>query len=122
MLGRDVTIVLVGFLDDPASIEFYDVVGNLLSRTRDTLLGVSPDLENYCNDIDQFLDPEDEFHVDNPNDLWNHVRLGDEVYVERRNYGDRKLYATIECGCDWEEEHGLQLVLREGLAVIKIGL
>ena len=121
MLGRDVTIVLVGFLDDPAPNEFRDVVRNLLSRTRDTLLAVSPDLQNYCNDINQFLDPEEELHVDNPNDLWSHVRLGGEVYVERRHHGDRKLYATIECGCDWEEEHGLQLVLREGLAVTKLG-
>ena len=40
MLGRDVTIVLVGFLDDPAPNEFRDVVRNLLSRTRDTLLAV----------------------------------------------------------------------------------
>ena len=121
MLGRDVTFVLVGFLDDPAPSEFRDVVRNLLSRTRDTLLAVSPDLQEYCTDINQFLDSEDELHVENPDDLWNHVSFGGEVYIERRHYGDRKLYATIECGCDWEEEHGLQLVLREGLAVTKLG-
>lgn len=121
MLGRDVTIVLVGFLDDSAPTEFRDVVRNLLSRTRDTLLVASPDLQNYCSDINQFLDPEDELHVDDSSDLWKHVRFGNEVYIERRHHGDRKLYATIECGCEWEEEHGLQLILREGLAVTKLG-
>ena len=123
MLGSDITIVLVlvGFRDDPAPGEFRDVVRNLLSRTRDTLLAASPDLQNYCSDINQFLDPDDELHVDDPHDLWNHVRFGNELYVKRRHHGDRKLYATLECGCDWEREHGLQLVLREGLTVTKLG-
>ncbi|MFH1924503.1 MAG: hypothetical protein ABIP48_32020, partial [Planctomycetota bacterium] len=73
------------------------------------------------SDINQFVEPEDELHIADPHDLWNHVRLGKEIYIERRNHGDRKLYATIECGCDWEREHGLQIVLREGLSVTKLG-
>jgi hypothetical protein len=117
----DAKIVLVGYLDDPAQHEFRDVVRNILSRTRDTLLAASLDLQRYCSDINQYLDPEDEIHVDNPHDLWNHVRLGKDIYIERRHYGDRKLYATIECGCEWEQEHGLQVVLREGLSVTKLG-
>jgi hypothetical protein len=121
MLSRDVTIVLVGFLDDPMPNDFKDAVRNLLSRTHNTLLAVSSDLHNYCSDINQFLDPDDVLHVDDPDDLWNHVRFGSEVYIERRHHGDRKVYASIECGCDWEEEHGLQLVLREGIAVTKLG-
>lgn len=122
MLGRDdATVVLVGYLDDSAQSEFHDVVRNLLSRTRDTLLAVSSDLQSYCSDINQFLEPEEKLHVADHHDLWNHVRFGNEVYIKRRRNGDRKLYVTIECGCDWEVEHGLQLVLREGLAVNKLG-
>lgn len=121
MLGREITVVLVGYLDDPAPNEFRDVVRNLLSRTRETLLAASPDLQNYCSDINRFLDPEDELHVDDLNDFWNHVRFGRKVYVERRHHADRKLYVTTEGGCDWGEEHGLQLVLREGLAVTRLG-
>ncbi len=117
----DAEIVLVGYLDDSVKQEFHDVVRNLLSSTRDTLLAASPDLQRYCSDINQFLEPEDELHVDDPYELWNHVRLGRTIYVERRHYGDRKLYATIECGCDWEPEHGLQIVFREGLRVTKLG-
>lgn len=121
LFDREVTIVLVGFRDDSAPREFHDAVRNLLAQTRDTLLVASPDLHNYYSDMSQFLNPEDELDVDDPDGLWNHVRFGNEVYVERRHHGDRKLYVTIECGCDWEEEHGLQIVLREGLAVTKLG-
>lgn len=117
----DAEIVLVGYLDDPAQEEFRDVIQNLLSRTRNTLLAASSDLQRYCSDINQFVETEEKLYVDNAHDLWNHVRLGRAIYIERRDYGDRKLYATIECGCDWEQEHGLQIVLREGLCVTKLG-
>jgi hypothetical protein len=121
MLGLDATIVLVGVADDAAPNEFHDVVRNMLAQTRETLLAASPDLHNYCMDINQFVEPEDELHVNDPRDLWKHVQFGDEVYIQRRHHGDRKVYATIGCDCDWEEEHGLQLVLREGLTVTKLG-
>ncbi len=41
--------------------------------------------------------------------------------VTRRPYGDKGIYISVECGCDWEEEHGLQLVLKNGLKVNKLG-
>ena len=41
--------------------------------------------------------------------------------VSRRPYGDRAAYVSLECGCDWEEEHGLQIVFKEGLHVNMVG-
>ncbi|HEY7328274.1 MAG TPA: hypothetical protein VH592_11565 [Gemmataceae bacterium] len=41
--------------------------------------------------------------------------------VSRRAYGDKGIYISVECGCEWEQEHGLQLVLRNGLKVNKLG-
>ena len=122
LLGHDdAEIVLVGYAEDPTPSEFHMVVRNLLALTRETLHAVSLDLLRYCDDINDVCEPEDEVHVDVPNDLWNHVELGRVVYIQRRNHGDRKLYATLECECEWEQEHGLQLVLREGLAITKLG-
>jgi hypothetical protein len=31
------------------------------------------------------------------------------------------MYASLECNCDWEEEHGLLIVFKEGREVSKIG-
>jgi len=31
------------------------------------------------------------------------------------------VYFSIEGNCDWEEEHGLQLVFRDGTEVTKVG-
>jgi hypothetical protein len=41
--------------------------------------------------------------------------------VARRAYGDKGIYVSVECGCDWEVEHGLQLVFKNGLKVNKLG-
>lgn len=39
----------------------------------------------------------------------------------RRTYRDKGIYISLECNCDWEEEHGLQIVFKNGLNVNKIG-
>ena len=45
-------------------------------------------------------------------DVWKHVQPS-EVYVKRRRK-DKKVYMAIAAECDWEPEHGLQIVYRNG--------
>jgi len=49
------------------------------------------------------------------------VSFGGELIVSRRSGGDRAVYVSLECDCDWEPEHGLQLVFRNGTAITKVG-
>ena len=56
-----------------------------------------------------------------PERIWQHVQLGSELHISRRRHGDHAIYISLECNCDWEPEHGLQLVFREGRAVVKVG-
>ena len=69
------------------------------------------------------LGPDDNGYVVIPRaaDVWAHVTLGREPIVSRRAYGDKGVYVSLECGCDWEREHGLQIVFKEGLRVNKVG-
>ena len=53
-------------------------------------------------------------------DVWKHVQFGFEATVGRRE-DDGKVYVSLECNCDWEPEHGLQLVFDEGRRVNKVG-
>jgi hypothetical protein len=34
---------------------------------------------------------------------------------------DQRVYVSVECECDWEPEHGLQIVFRDGATVTKVG-
>jgi hypothetical protein len=58
--------------------------------------------------------------IASPKDVWKHVHFGPEATVGLRAK-DGKIYVSLECSCDWEEEHGLQIVLEEGRRVNKVG-
>lgn len=54
-------------------------------------------------------------------EVWKHVRFGTEPFVTRRADTDEKIYISLESGCEWEPEHGLELVFKEGLRINKVG-
>lgn len=49
-------------------------------------------------------------------DIWNFV-IPSEIIIDSDENGDFYLY--VSCGCEWEEEHGLQLVFKNGQTLIK---
>jgi hypothetical protein len=55
-------------------------------------------------------------HIKTPSDIWNHVRAN-EIIINWDENGD--FYLCVSCRCDWEEEHGLQLVFKDGQNLIR---
>lgn len=53
-----------------------------------------------------------------PDDVWQHVRMPDEFTI---SVDDGIAYVSLECECDWEVEHGLGLVFRDGDQISKVG-
>jgi len=53
------------------------------------------------------------------NDVWQFV-YPTEIYVTRRPDKDKDIYIQITCECDWEDEHGLQLVYKQGKKLTRI--
>ena len=52
-------------------------------------------------------------------DIWRFVHP-QTVYLSRRSRRDLSVYLHISCQCDWEEEHGLQLVFRRGQDLVRV--
>ena len=52
-------------------------------------------------------------------DIWNYVHPS-ELIVSRRHRRDQDIYVQAHCECEWEEEHGLQLVFRRGLQLTRV--
>ena len=76
-----------------------------------------------CKD---FLDAVDFDEADQPlrqikdyNEIWNFIHPS-EIYVTRRPYKEHDVYLTLACECDWEQEHELQLVFRQGKQLTRI--
>ncbi|MGN7784466.1 DUF6985 domain-containing protein [Niabella sp. 22666] len=57
--------------------------------------------------------------INNKKEIWNFIHPS-EIYVTRRPYKDQDIYVFVACECDWEEEHGLQLVFRRGKKLTRI--
>lgn len=118
--GKQCRIVLEGYDEDERKADFHVAIANFLSASPAVLREADEPLYRYYKDFEEWW-LEDENEPIQPADVWRHVQLGSEPVISRRAYGDKGIYISIECGCDWEEEHGLQLVLKNGLKVNKLG-
>lgn len=51
--------------------------------------------------------------------VWRYV-YPQEIFIKRRSRRDRDIYLNITCECEWEFEHGLQLVFRQGKKLTRV--
>ncbi|UPG92184.1 hypothetical protein L2Y96_10580 [Luteibacter aegosomaticola] len=109
--------------DDADKDAFHEAVDNLLRADESVLLAASSAVFMYYEQIRQYLSPSEMALLDIrvPDDVWNYVQFGKDIYIIRRSRGDHRVYASIECECAWEVEHGLQIVLRDGRSITKVG-
>jgi hypothetical protein len=121
--GQLCSIVLDGYDGDENPEEFHQAIRNFLSIDASVLREVEEHVFSYYRDCNSSLGPgDDDFVViDRAADVWQHVRFGHEPKVSRRWHGDRGVYVSLECNCDWEREHGLHIVFKWGLTVNKVG-
>jgi len=66
------------------------------------------------DEADQYLR-----NIKDKNEIWKYVQPTD-IYIARRPYQDENIYVDINCECDWEQEHGLQLVFRQGKKITRV--
>ena len=69
--------------------------------------------QNYRRMADAVGEGDLDFQVACPGDIWAHVHPS-EIFVSRRHRRDNLIYIQITAECDWEREHGLQIVYRRG--------
>lgn len=58
-------------------------------------------------------------HIESEEAVWQHVRPTN-IYVSRRHCRDCRVYVSIAANCDWEPEHGLQIVYRGGSELVRV--
>ena len=121
--GKKCRITVEGYDDDPDKEAFLVAIANFLSLPESALKKSERYVFQYYKDLeDAWKSYDDDFKpIPSPADVWKHVRLGTAPTVSRRAHGDKGIYVSVECGCDWEEEHGLQIVFKNGLKVNKVG-
>lgn len=120
--GAECRILIEGYGDDPDQAGFHQAIAHFLAADLSVLKAAEPHIYSYFLDVKESIEPEEDFpQIDRPADLWQFIRFPQEAFVGRREHGDRGIYVWLDCECDWEPEHGLQLVFRNGLAINKVG-
>lgn len=118
--GIRLPFVLERFEDDPAPAEFIAAIGKFLGLSvEDRNEATQCVFKNYSEFVDAVGEEDVNVDIGIPSDVWKHIQPS-AVYVLRRYSGDKKVYVRITAECDWEQEHGLQIVYREGNQLARV--
>jgi len=117
--GLPLAFILDG-LGDADEGEAAEAVQSFLALRPEDRLAASPYVyANYLRIADVFDEEDLGCRIDSEGDVWGHVRPS-EVYLSRRSRRDRAIYIQIAAECDWEQEHGLQIVYRRGSELSRV--
>jgi hypothetical protein len=120
--GAQTCLILDGYGGDDELPMFRAAILAFLAAPFAVLEAAQEHVFHYYEDMKRYLQGEEGFpRIEAPAEVWKHVRFGGETSFHRRHDGDRAVYVSLECNCDWEVEHGLQIVLRHGDEVCKVG-
>ena len=121
--GRECSVIVEGYDEDERHEDFHVAIANLLANTFSTLRNAELHVFKYYKNMNSYWSPGDPEFLDisTPEHVWKYVQIRSEPVVSRRGYRDKGVYVSLECNCDWEPEHGLQIVLKNGQDVVKVG-
>lgn len=120
--GANCRVLVENYDEDPIVEEIHEAIANFLTASNSVLKAAESHIFKYYLDVRENIDPEDDFpSISSPSEIWQFIQLGGEAIVGRRPYGDKGIYVSLECNCDWEPEHGLQIVFKNGSIVNKVG-
>lgn len=115
-------VLVENYDGDSAIKEIHETIANFLRANIEVLTAAEPYIFKYYLDVMASIKPQDNFpSISEPSEIWKFIQLGKVAIVGRREHGDKGIYVSLECNCDWEPEHGLQIIFKNGVIVNKVG-
>ncbi|MEM8906426.1 MAG: hypothetical protein AAGD05_01165 [Bacteroidota bacterium] len=103
--------------------EADQAIGRFLQKGKEARNAISSLIYKNCMDFlhEVGFDEADKvlWEIKDETKIWNFV-YPKEIFVTRRPYNEKDMYVQICCACKWEEEHGLQIVFRQGKQVTRV--
>lgn len=119
--GLPCEFVVQGYEEVEDQEDFQAAIRAFLALEPSALTAAAPAIYAYYLKVRRELGDELDVEIAGPDDVLKYVSLGTEAEVLRNDDGDGRIYVSLECECDWEPEHGLQLVFRDGAGVTRVG-
>lgn len=79
----------------------------------------TPIFENYKENYNLQRELENNPKVENENEVWDLI-YPHQIIVCSGDNEDENIYLIFICECEWEEEHGLQLVFKNGETLTRV--
>ena len=103
--------------------EADETIKNILAMTEYDRLLASKYVYQNCMDFLESIGYEERdkplWDMKKPKEVWSFVRLS-SISIERNFSEDKKIYAIFYFECDWEDEHGLQLVFNNQAKLTRV--
>jgi hypothetical protein len=129
LVSDPLEIPFFGGLKLPVTLETHDeadekdvnmALASFLNLGIDERLAISRYVfQNYRNMAEQVSEEDLDCQIESEEDVWQHLNPTD-IYISRRDCRDRAIYVVITANCDWEREHGLQIVYRRGSDLVRV--
>ncbi len=130
--GEEVTVQFTG-LDPDVDLTFVADADAALTRFLaltdvDRAAAATPMLENCRDFLEDVLPDFDReewpeayamLEIQDPMEIWSYVHP-ETIYVLRSDKAEGHIFIKLTCECDWEEEHGLQLIYRDGEMLTRV--
>lgn len=123
---QKLSVTFFGYVpeEDSTFLEEADrALANFLQKGPEVRVALSEPVFENCREFleDIGYDEQDKplWEIQDKNKIWKFVQPS-ELTVERRHRRDKDVYLSIVCNCDWEQEHGLQLVFRRGTQLTRV--
>lgn len=116
---RKLRIVLES-LDESDTQEVESALDSFLKLGAADRLAISPYVfANYKTRAELMSEQDLGGRIESEDAVWQHVHPS-EIFVSRRSRRDCAIYISIAAECDWEPEHGLQIIFRRGLELVRV--
>ncbi|MDD5769834.1 MAG: hypothetical protein PHE25_02610 [Candidatus Gracilibacteria bacterium] len=117
--NQKIQFVIEKKLDEDNAI-FDNVISNFLKLNEKDKLKISKyAYESYKDFVNIVGEDEFNFVLNKQEDIRKYIHPY-KIYITKRRK-DGLVYLSINTNCDWEEEHGLQIVYKNGNEIVRVG-
>jgi hypothetical protein len=124
--GKKMTVTYMDFVpdSDPTFIEEADqAIKTFLSKNEKDRFGISTLAYKNCMDFLNMVEYDEAdqplWDIKDEHDIWKFIYPHD-IYVTRGHGEDDGIYINVACECEWEQEHGFQMVFKRGDLLVKL--
>jgi hypothetical protein len=122
---KELAFTLDGDLQNDESflVDVNQAIEIFLRKDADDRLSFSNAVYKNYKEVQDYYSSEPyvvpQLELSNESEIWKYV-YPSEIYICRGFDEDKNIYLQLHCGCEWEKEHGLQLVFKDGLELTRI--